>query len=438
MRSSRRGGRGFSVIVLLSVLAAPAAADQGARYLVICPDTMLAAIRPLADWKHATGMMTAVAPLSEVGNDTHSIRSYIRNAWDNWPVRPENVLLIGDGATLAAGIYNQGEYYGSDNLYGDMTGDLRAEIPVGRLPARNAAELQVMVAKSLAYERPDPADSLWMRRLTTIVREDGDPNDSIYWNNARYAAELAGAAGFVGCDSLSYHRGDSARHIVASVTAGTGIVLYRGQACGNWWVPLDARPESTRNGTMLPVICSFTCGTMSLLPGEREVGDDWLSTGAVGNLRGAVAFFGNTHCQGGVARYRGAITRGFFGGLFTEGIYRLGPAMLRAKARLLNEFPADTSDYRAFTIYGDPALPIWTAAPRLPSVDHPGGILPDSQTIRVTVRQRGSPVESALVCISFDTLVYSCGYTDDRGLTDLSVEPPPDCSLRLVVTGQHL
>jgi hypothetical protein len=383
-------------------------------------------------------MMTAVVPLSDVGNDTHSIRSYIRNAWDNWPVRPENVLLIGDGATLAAGIHYQGEYYGSDNLYGDMTGDLRAEVPVGRLPARSPAELEVMVAKTLAYERPDLTDSLWMRRLTTIVREDGDPNDSIYWNNARLAGALAGQAGFVGCDSLSYHRGDSARHIVASVSAGTGIVLYRGQACGNWWVPLDARPDSTRNGTMLPVICSFTCGTMSLIPGEREVGDVWMSTGTVGNLRGAVAFFGNTHCQGGVARYRGAITRGFFGGLFTEAIYRLGPAMLRAKAQLLEEFPSDTSDYRAFTIYGDPDLGVWTATPRLPSVDHPGSILPDSQSIQVAVQQLGSPVESALVCLSLDTLVYEWRYTDALGGADLTVQAPDSGSLHLVVTGQNL
>lgn len=438
VHTTMRNGIIVGTLVLL-LLFAPGRTETGARYLVICPDTMLASIAPLASWKHATGMMSKVMPLSVVGNDTGSIRSFIRNAYFNWPVPPEYVLLIGDGATLAAGIYRDGEYFGSDNLYGDMTGDLRAELPVGRLPAHSAAELDVMVAKMLAYERcPDLSDSLWMRRLTTIVREDGDDNDSIYWNNVRYAAQLAGDAGFVGCDSLSYLRGHTRDDIATSVTSGTGIVLYRGQACGNWWSPFDVRPESTRNGAMLPVICSFSCGTMSLLPGESEIGDIWMSTGAVADLRGAAAFFGNTHCQASVARYRGAITRGFFDGLFIEGIHRLGCAMLRAKEQLFEEYPNDTSDYRAFTLYGDPDLSVWTATPRLPLVVHPASVLPGPQELCVAVSDDSVPVESALVCVSFDTLVYSYGYTDTLGDMALSIDVPPDCSLRLVVTGRNL
>jgi len=428
----------WRLVLLFPVLVALAGAETGGRYLVICPDTMLASVTPLTDWKHVTGMMPKVVPLSLVGNDSGSIRNFIRDAYFNWTIPPEYVLLIGDGATLAAGIYREGEYYGSDNLYGDVTGDMRAEIPVGRLPAASAAELDVMVAKTMVYERsPYLTDSLWMRRLTTIVREDGDENDSIYWNNIRFAAQLASAAGFVNCDSLSYQRGHNRDDVIASVDRGTGIVLYRGQGCGNWWSPFDARPESTRNDSMLPIICSFTCGTMSLIPGEREIGDVWMCTCTDSSLRGAVAFYGNTHCQGSVAKYRGAITRGFFTGLFAEGRHRLGRAFLRSKEQLWQEFPEDSSDYRAFTLYGDPDMLVWTATPQALVVDHPLSILPDSQQLVVTVYRLGVPVESALVCASLDTLVYEYGYTDTAGHVELPIEAPETGSVRLVVTGPN-
>ncbi len=430
-----------AVLLTVLLLVTFSFAEDGARYLIITTDALYQSILPLAAWKQATGLKTKVVKLSEIGSDTASIKNYIKNAYSTWPIPPEYVLLVGSPANLPARRYSvqgSGSYY-SDNIYGDMTGDFEAELPVGRFPARSATQLDLMVAKTLAYERtPDLTDSLWMRRLTTVVREGGDADDTTYWNNVRRAASQAGAAGFVRCDSLSYARGHSASHVVASVTAGTGMVLYRGTAGGNWYQPFNVDPSQTANGKKLPIVLSITCETMTLAPNESMVGDAWMKAGTLSNMRGAVAFFGNTHSAANVARQRGAVCRGFYDGLFLEGAERLGIAALRAKRQLRNEFPTYTSDYRGFNLLGDPALPIWTATPRIPAVVHPATIEPGPQILHVVVTHNGSPVANALVCASMDSSVYATALTNSDGEALLDVAPQDTGVLRLVVTGKNL
>jgi hypothetical protein len=302
----------------------------------------------------------------------------------------------------------------SDSYFGDLAGDFRAEIPTGRFPARSVAQCELMVAKTLVYEQTlSLNDSLWMRRLTTVVREDYDSDDSIYWQNARYAATLARVNGFVSCDSLSRTRGHNYNDVVRSIDNGTGIVLYRGSGTGNWRSPFNVNPAQCVNDKQLPIVLSVTCAMMALDPYDSMVGSAWVKTGTTGNLRGAVAFFGNTWSDNGVAPERSAIARGFFTGLFSDGAYRMGNAMLRAKQQLYDEFPAEQAkaDYRGFNLFGDPTLPIWTATPRRLDVNHPTQVQPEPQSLVVTVLHDGAPV---------------------------SVSPADTGLLRLVVTGRNL
>jgi hypothetical protein len=428
--------------VLFAIIAVSVAiAQDGARYLVICRDELQTSIQPLADWKRATGLETKVVPLSQVGYDTTSIKNYVRTAYNTWPIKPEYVLLVGSPSLLTSRVYTlqHGGSYSSDNIYGDMTSDVRMELPVGRFPAKSTAQLDVMVAKALAYEKnPEITDSLWIRRLTTVVQDRNDDDWPTYWADIRYAAQLAGQAGYVSCESLSTLRGDSWPDIVTSVNQGTGLVLYRGTAGGNWYQPFNINPAQTANGRELPIILSTTCETMTLTPNESMVGEAWLKTGTTSNPKGAVAFFGNTHSASDVAALRSAVARGFFTGLFTENKYKLGHAMIRAKDQLYSQFPTYTSDYRGFNLLGDPELAIWTATPKPLSVQHPAEILKAQQQVEVLVTAGGNPVSGAKVCASMGTAVYKYGNTDGQGRVLLDVNPSDTGRMRLVVTGQNL
>ena len=429
-----------AVLLLALVLFGVVMAEDGARYLVITPDAFYNSIQPLVLWKQACGMSCKVARLSEIGYDTTSIRSYIGTAYGTWPIRPEYVLLVGAASILPARQYRYTDYVvSSDNIYADMNDDVQAELPVGRLPATNTAMLDAMVSKTLCYEQtPDLTDSTWMRRLTAIVRDINDPDDSVYWDNVHRAVHYAEAAGFVNVDSISALRGGTAADVISSVNRGTGIVLYRGAANGTWHDPFSVQPSMVTLERRLPIVLSITCATMTLVPYEEMLGDSWMRTGSAAAPRGAVAFFGNTHSASDVAAVRSAVCRGMLDGVFGEGIYKLGKACLRAKQELFAEFPTRTSDYRGFNLLGDPDLNIWTATPHVPNVSHLRTIRPGTQQFDVTVTNGRTPVDGALVCASMDSTIYEYGYTNAQGTIALNISPLDTGVMRLVVTGNNL
>ncbi|MEO0074061.1 MAG: C25 family cysteine peptidase, partial [candidate division WOR-3 bacterium] len=269
-------------------------------------------------------------------------------------------------------------------------------------------------------------------------RDLGDNDAYVYWNDIRTAINLARTNGFIRFDSLASSRGDTATDVELSVSNGTGLVLYRGTATANWYRPFAVNPAACLSGKRLPIILSITCETMTLAPGESMVGEAWLKSGTSANPKGAVAFFGNTHSASNVALVRSAVARGFVTGLFSERRWHLGHACLRAKEQLYAEYPSYTSDYRGFNLLGDPELGVWTGLPCLPQVAYPAQIEPVPQSVPVTVTLDGTPVESALVCLSMDTSVYVWGYTDPQGTIRLDVNPVDTGPMRLVVTGRNL
>ncbi len=432
-------------LLILLLATGPILAQEGARYLIITTDALAPAIQPLAEWKHASGMKCKVTTLSEIGgSDTTAIKNYIRNAYNNWPIRPEYVLLVGFPPALPSRYYRiqQGWSYYSDHFYGDINNDLYMEIPVGRFPARSARQCSVMVAKTLAYEKtPDLTDTLWMRRLTTVVRENYDSDDTIYWNDVRLFARLADSNNFVNCDSLSRARGHTSTDVMNSVNNGTAFVLYRGTAVNYWYEPFNnINPGATNNGKKLPIILSITCQTLTLAPNESMVCEAWMRAGTVANLRGAVAVVGNTHSLNSsttTVLKRSTVARTFARAVFQEGKYKLGKAVIRAKDSLYRAFN-DVADYRGFNLYGDPDLDIWTATPTLPTVNHPTEISPGPQEFAVQVLLNAQPFHNALVCVSMDSSVYEYGYTDPYGAIAFNINPPDTGTLRLVVTGHNL
>lgn len=65
--------------------------------LVIVPDEWQANVAPLAEWRRRKGFNVFVRNLTEVGGgQANTVKAYIQNAYDNWPIPPSFVLLVGD------------------------------------------------------------------------------------------------------------------------------------------------------------------------------------------------------------------------------------------------------------------------------------------------------------------------------------------------------
>jgi hypothetical protein len=196
------------LIVLLIFYAVCFAQEIGARYLIITHDNFYDAIQPLAQWKHKKGIRTKVIKLSEIGSDSTQIKNYITDAYNNWQIPPEFLLLVGAPNYLP---FPQIGWTYTDNYYTDIEGNIYNEILSGRLTVHNPTEAQTVVNKILLYERtPYMDDSLWFINACLIVREDYDTyDDSIYWSDIRHAKNLMLNAGYNTIDTLSRAAGNS-------------------------------------------------------------------------------------------------------------------------------------------------------------------------------------------------------------------------------------
>jgi hypothetical protein len=198
------------------------AAEQGAKYLIIAYDPYVSILQPLAQWKMKKGVPAKIVPVSQIGTTPAQIQSYIRNAYNNWPIKPEYVLLAGSPAQIPS--YNNT----TDCYYGDMVGDFKMEISVGRFYVTTARECSTLVAKTVAYERqPIRSDSVWFLKTTTCVREDNAPDDTLYWGDSRLLHQFCQAAGYIQIDSFSSNRGNNSADVTAAANNGRGFITYR-------------------------------------------------------------------------------------------------------------------------------------------------------------------------------------------------------------------
>jgi hypothetical protein len=422
------------ICTLILVFAAMALAENGARYLVITHDNFYGAVQPLAQWKTQKGMSAKVVKTSEIGSNPSNIQNYIRNAYNNWPIRPEYVLIVGAPSYVAA------SRSGTDDGYGDMSGNLEVELPVGRFFCTAPAECSTMVTKSLAYEKTPFAggDSTWMLRGTTIVREDNPP-DQYYQTDSRYIRGLWSAAGFLQTESLISTAGHNSTNVRNAINAGRGFVTHRGQCVANWWSPFDqVQPSTLSNGAKLPIVVSGSCQTLTLDPGQSMLADQFVRAGTPQSLRGAVAYFGTTAVGSHISQQRGIITRGFFAALFEDfSAQKIGDACKRGKFYLDSLLPGNQTYYEEWNLLGDPELPVWTDKPMRLVVSHDSLVPLGPCDLAVNVTRGGSPLPGALVCARMDSTTYAWGLADPGGNVTLRCTTYHVGSMQLTVTGRN-
>ncbi len=411
-------------------------ATIGARYIIICPDSYIQSLQPLADWKTKKGVKTIIAPLSVTGSSAAQIKNYILNGYNNWDIRPEYILIAGLGTLVP--------YSGSsDDYYADITGNYRIELSIGRLPFTTIDQCNLHVAKILAYERtPYIDDTLWFKKGTIIVREDGSsPPDDVFWENARYIANFWQNFGYTQVDTFSRLRGHTSTNVINSINDGRMFVVYRGEAVTNWWTPFAITPSNLANDNKTPVVVSGTCQTMSV-SSDGYLGNAFLNAGSATALKGGVAYFGTTVVASGsnLGLNRGIVTKGFFQSIFGERTFTLGDAAKRGKFIIDSIQPPSytTTRYSEWELFGDPELQLWTSAPKRMVAIY-DSVIPVTQTDLIANIQSdaGLPIQDALVCIKMDTTVYSYGYTNPQGQIRLPMQTNVTGVMSVTVTAHN-
>jgi hypothetical protein len=166
---------------------------NAADYLMIGPAELSSAAARLLRHRSDQGLRAKFAPLEDVYREfgygeprPEAIRDFLSFAYRNWrEPRLRYVVLLGDATYdfkdyLATGVRNQVPplmvrtsylWTASDPALGAVHGDdLLPDVAIGRLPAKDAAELERMVAKILAYE----SGALDLQSPLVLVNDDAD------------------------------------------------------------------------------------------------------------------------------------------------------------------------------------------------------------------------------------------------------------------------
>jgi hypothetical protein len=413
-------------------------AERGS-FLIIVPDALYNNVLPLAEWKHKRGDRTVVKKVSEVGSGSSQIKNYISTAYNTWNPPIDQVLLIGD----IDGLPTFYEYdprhgtYATDLQYSLLEGnDPFPDILLGRISVDNTFELDVVVAKTLGYEKSPYAPSTWLGKFLCVSGRDFlSQVETKIW-----VQEFVEDFGYT-VDTLFARNGATATMISNAINNGRAYVNYRGGGWGyGWREPYYTTSEilNLSNDWKLPVMTSINCGSGKFNWGSGECfGERWIRSGTPTNPKGGVAFVGASHWT--YASRNNPLDVGIYRAIFNDSLNVLGTAMNAGKLFTYQCYPEPDTTRVTFGVYhilGDPTLNLWTSIPTSINVTHPVMISLGNVGLTVEVTdQSNAPVANALVCLSKGTEVYAYDYTNSAGISSFQIRPATTGILDVTVTG---
>jgi len=396
-------------------------AAQPGSFLYIHLDAagIVESLEPLLDWRRRQGYNVVLVPTTETGYSHDSIRDYIQNAYETYPIPLEFVCIVGDatgicqvltGTETLSGYGGEGDHYYT-MLDGD---DIIPDIHIGRLSIRTAAELNSVVTKIVNYEHNPLMDSDpdWFTRAALA----GDPamsGMSCVHVNQLVKHNLI-KLGYTEIDTVWSSNGSLMR---SNYNKGGTIATYRGFYGMSGIAPGDIFNLS--NNEKFPFAVIITCETGSFRTQTTCLTEAFLRD----SNGGAVACIG-TSTGGTQTRENNCIFLGILDGVLNSGDWRVGPALSHGKIEMFNNYYTETAEIWCVwnNLMGDPGTEIWTARPEYFEVSHPTSLAVGAGGITVRVEDDGfQPLSGSKVALYKSGEILVTGYTDDLGEARLSL-----------------
>ncbi|MFK7803017.1 MAG: C25 family cysteine peptidase [Anaerolineae bacterium] len=356
----------------------------GADYVVVAPQAFVASggLEPLVKLRQGQGLKVVVETAEEIyvaygdGDPRpEAIREYLNWGYHQWAVRPEMVLLVGDGSSdpkqhkpnnlktrIPPYLAQADPWIGEvavDNRFVTVDGsDTLPDMAIGRLPVNSITELNDVVNKILIYENSQGVGT-WNKNLlmATDNNDKAGEFDALSDNliDRFISAPWLPHRIYLGKDGLGVSQMQA--EVLEHWKAGPGLVMFNGHSSTHQWgaerlIHLDD-VASLNNLYRLPIVMQMTCFTGSFNSPTFNTLDEQLVRQSDG---GAIAVWGATGL--GVATGHDSLSAGALRSIYVEGESRLGMALMAGKLQLV----ADKSPYLdlldTFGLLGDPALNI--------------------------------------------------------------------------------
>lgn len=503
--------------------------EPNINMLIIAPNPEFASImEPLKDWKNEKGVRTVILDNSSfsqyAGSDkAEQIRNMIKDYYEKEKI--EWVLLAGDaeeslipirkvynpdvvkvdGASEAVGssTYKPTDFYYADlngtwddnenGRYGESSAyagedeiEWIPEVYVGRFPASNAAELEIMVNKTLEYETNMNLAGEWMKRMllaggvsddydyyddelgkTVEVKEDEARLTQYIWQNYVHPdldfKHLYETTDDFNPDPTNYRAltrsnfNDEINNIGYStvIFAGHGsptqfISGQTGHDTGVTEIYTAGDAESSSNDGAPSLFYGDACTTASFDYDDNNIGEGLIkqdnagAIGYIGALRVTWYWTDDTYLE--------KLNRGnaklFWKAFFEERKFQQGKALYDSKVDYMESdyFQNEASiilewerkNILTYNLLGDPEVDIYTDQPVNISNPFPEKIF-EGQLLSFTVTNRmGQAVPYARIHLTNKGGAYRTAYADDDGEVSFRLPAEANTTFETLITGHNV
>lgn len=340
---------------------------NGADMVIITHRDFSQAIDPLAALRRNQGLKVAVVDVEDVYDEfsfgAHTpvaIKDFLKSAAANWTRKPQYLLLVGDSSWDPRNYLGQGANdfvptklidtgameTGSDDWLADFNDVGLANLAVGRLPARTAAEVNLMVSKILSFEHERELNAP-LRGAVMVADKDFEPQ------SAKTAALLPNAVTVQSINRAAVGNDDVMRgQVVDALNQGPMVVNYYGHGSVRVWTSAgllnSSLATSLTNANSLSLYVMMTC----LNGYASDANIDSLAEAALKAPNGgAVAVWASSGFTTPPPQFE--MNTEFYRLLFGGQPMRLGDAIRSAKAAT-----TDMDVRRTWVLLGDPAMRI--------------------------------------------------------------------------------
>jgi hypothetical protein len=258
-----------------------------------------------------------------IQNHPASIRDFIRYAKDAFSLTPKYVLLIGRGLTymdwqnnLGNSLLNRQNFVptfgwpASDNLLASLPGTTVPLIPIGRLGAIDATEVDHYLQKLIEYDRTQQfpssniAESIWMKNVLHVVGGK-DTLENISFKNYMSSYEQIVSDTFFGGKVENFSKTstgvvqqNSVQQIQQLFEEGLGFIGYFGHSSANTFEFNLSNPETYNSTGKYPFfnVSGCSAGNFYVFDPLRNAGNSSISEKYVlANRKGSIGFLADTH-----------------------------------------------------------------------------------------------------------------------------------------------
>lgn len=384
---------------------------QAAQYLIITTEEFLTQAASLAAIRASQYNGAKVVTAGDIYDafnygipQDRPIKEFLKQAFLNWQIPPEYVLLLGGGSWDPRNLLRHSSTdkipvhltltssFGpaaDDNYYADILDDdifsSMPDIAVGRIPVFNANDYQIWASKQASYEQ-HPFRDQWQRDFLLIADAELPPAHPAYIPFYGPTDDLAASLDPAFTTSKVYRTHPATtQDLIDQFNEGSVMAGYYGHGGGQVWghdsfFRIDDVARLNNWGRW-PFVGSFTCYS-----GAFDIPDTISLSQALllKTYGGAIGVYANSGPSWG-----NVIEQAFFGAVDDLGLIRFGDILVSTKFGLAIGYGSVSGHagemISSYNLLGDPGMRLAVSSRELELSLNPASLMPgDSTTASLT------------------------------------------------------